>query len=86
MQNQSGTWATCRNPASVVADRGAPRSRPEEGILSVIRCPDASRTIQATTVLGTASGLRTGTCRLLVRFAAATCGWAAPDVSFRQPY
>lgn len=71
MQHQSGTWATCRNPASVVADRGASWSRPEEGILNVIRCSDASRTIQATIVPGTASGLRTGRYRLLVRFAAA---------------
>jgi hypothetical protein len=69
-----------------VADRGALRWRHEEGIFNVTLCPGANRTIQATAVLGAASGLGASTFRLLVLFAAATGGGAAPDVSFRQPH
>jgi hypothetical protein len=57
-----------------------------KGSLQVTLYPGTIRTIHATTVLGTASGLRAGTYRLLIRFAASTGSWTAPDVLFRQRY
>ncbi len=48
--------------------------------------PGRTRKISASTLLGSAAGLRAGTYRLLAKFVAPTGTWRAPAFQFRQPY